>query len=59
MTTSPCVRLCTLDPETNMCVGCGRTLPEIATWTRMSEAERQAIIGKLPERLERYGARAS
>jgi uncharacterized protein len=57
--TSPCVRMCTLDPETSMCVGCGRTLPEIAAWTRMSEAERQAIIAALPSRLERYRTRAS
>jgi predicted Fe-S protein YdhL (DUF1289 family) len=57
--TSPCVRLCTLDPETNICVGCGRTLPEIAAWMKMSETERQVIIAALPQRLERYGARAS
>ena len=42
-----------------MCVGCGRTLPEIAAWTRMSEAERQAIIAALPVRLARYGTRVS
>lgn len=53
--TSPCVRMCTLDPANNVCVGCGRTLPEIATWTRMSEADRLAIIAKLPERLRPYG----
>lgn len=55
MTASPCVRLCTLDPETNMCVGCGRTLPEIAAWIRMADAERRAIVAALPARLERYG----
>jgi hypothetical protein len=47
--------MCTLDPANNVCVGCGRTLPEIAAWTRMSEDERQAIIAKLPERLAPYG----
>ena len=53
--TSPCVRMCTLDPANNVCVGCGRTLPEIAAWTRMSDSERQAIMAKLPERLAPYG----
>jgi predicted Fe-S protein YdhL (DUF1289 family) len=52
--TSPCVRLCTLDPATSVCVGCGRTLAEIARWTRMSETERQAIMAALPERLKPY-----
>ena len=46
--TSPCVRLCTLDPATSVCVGCGRTLAEIARWTRMTETERQAIMAKSP-----------
>ena len=53
--TSPCVRLCTVDPETSECVGCGRTLAEIAAWTRLNEAERQAIVAVLPTRLKRYG----
>jgi predicted Fe-S protein YdhL (DUF1289 family) len=49
---SPCIRLCTLDPETRTCLGCGRTLDEIARWTRYSEAEREAIMVRLPERLK-------
>jgi len=46
--TSPCVQLCTLDDDA-VCVGCGRTLDEIARWSRMSPAEQVAIV----ERLER------
>jgi predicted Fe-S protein YdhL (DUF1289 family) len=34
-----------------LCEGCGRTLAEIAQWGRLSEAERQAIMLVLPERL--------
>jgi len=49
--TSPCVRLCTLDPDDNVCVGCGRTLAEIGQWMRYSEAERRAIMDALPGRL--------
>jgi predicted Fe-S protein YdhL (DUF1289 family) len=48
---SPCVRLCTLDPESSVCVGCGRTLAEIGNWSRYSEDERRAIMDTLPARL--------
>jgi predicted Fe-S protein YdhL (DUF1289 family) len=40
--TSPCVRVCALDERTGVCLGCGRTLAEIAAWSSMSEAERLA-----------------
>jgi uncharacterized protein len=53
---SPCVRLCTFDPATDMCVGCGRTLSEILNWRRYSDAERTAILEDLPRRLVRYAA---
>ena len=36
---------------TNQCIGCGRTLQEIARWGTMDEAERQAIMAELPSRL--------
>jgi predicted Fe-S protein YdhL (DUF1289 family) len=50
---SPCVRLCTLDPETGICVGCGRTLAEIGKWSRYTDPERREIMDALPERLAR------
>lgn len=39
---SPCVRICTLD-EKQICVGCGRSLDEIAVWSRMSREEKRAV----------------
>ncbi|MEJ0012384.1 MAG: DUF1289 domain-containing protein [Bauldia sp.] len=51
---SPCVRLCTLDPDSGFCVGCGRTLAEIGRWMRYSDDERCAIMALLPARLERH-----
>jgi len=42
---SPCVRTCQLVDET--CVGCGRTRTEIATWSRISDAERAEIMTRL------------
>jgi predicted Fe-S protein YdhL (DUF1289 family) len=48
---SPCIKLCLLDPVTKLCEGCGRSLAEIARWGSMGEDERLAIMAKLRERL--------
>lgn len=48
---SPCIRVCILDPETGLCEGCGRTREEIGHWFRMSEEERLRIMAELPERM--------
>jgi predicted Fe-S protein YdhL (DUF1289 family) len=48
---SPCVRVCLLDPETGLCEGCGRTREEIGQWFRLSEEERLRIMAELPERM--------
>jgi predicted Fe-S protein YdhL (DUF1289 family) len=48
---SPCVKLCVIDPASKLCEGCGRTLAEIARWSSLSEPERRAIMAQLPKRL--------
>jgi predicted Fe-S protein YdhL (DUF1289 family) len=48
---SPCIKICVIDPVNKLCQGCGRTLQEIAQWSRLSEAERLAIMATLAERL--------
>ncbi len=50
---TPCLRVCLLDPETGLCEGCGRTRDEIARWGSMSEDERLAIMAGLEERMRR------
>ncbi|GGD86706.1 hypothetical protein GCM10011390_01630 [Aureimonas endophytica] len=55
-TDSPCIRLCRLDPATGFCIGCGRTLDEIAGWAGSSGDERRAILARLPARLAELGA---
>lgn len=47
---TPCVMVCTVDGASGLCLGCFRTLPEIATWSRMSDAERAKIISELDGR---------
>jgi predicted Fe-S protein YdhL (DUF1289 family) len=44
-----------MDPRTNLCFGCGRTLPEIARWHRMDSAERLAVMAQLPARMADAG----
>jgi len=48
---TPCISLCTLDPSTELCEGCGRSLDEISQWSRMTDEQRRAVISRLPERL--------
>jgi predicted Fe-S protein YdhL (DUF1289 family) len=50
---TPCVNVCLLDAETGLCIGCGRTVDEIACWATMSNGEQRAIMAALPERMKR------
>ena len=52
---TPCISVCQIDPRTNLCLGCGRTLPEIARWSAMDSAERRAIMAQLPARMTEAG----
>ena len=49
---SPCVRICAIDPASNLCLGCGRTLDEIARWYGMSPDDRSRVMAELPARME-------
>lgn len=51
MIESPCVNVCTLDARTELCLGCGRTIDEIARWSVMTSADRARIMRELPARL--------
>jgi uncharacterized protein len=48
---SPCVQVCCVEPVSGLCLGCYRTLPEIASWGRKTQDERSAIIAELPARM--------
>jgi uncharacterized protein len=52
---TPCIAVCMIDPRTGLCFGCGRTLPEIARWHRIDNAERLAIMELLPGRMAEAG----
>ncbi|MDP9809083.1 putative Fe-S protein YdhL (DUF1289 family) [Rhizobium tibeticum] len=48
---TPCIHVCSIDPETGLCMGCGRTLPEIGGWMSFCDEERRQLIAILPARL--------
>jgi uncharacterized protein len=56
---TPCIRVCSLDAEVGLCAGCGRTPEEIASWLRLSEAERLQIMAELEDRMRRAYASLS
>jgi predicted Fe-S protein YdhL (DUF1289 family) len=56
MIETPCVKICTLDARQGFCLGCGRTIDEIARWSSLSVAERSRIMNELPERNMSQGA---
>jgi predicted Fe-S protein YdhL (DUF1289 family) len=50
MAASPCVAVCRLDPRSGLCVGCGRSIDEIAGWPDLDEAARRRILDRLRRR---------
>jgi predicted Fe-S protein YdhL (DUF1289 family) len=59
---SPCVNICVIHRRAQICVGCYRTMDEIAAWGTMPEADRQALMAELHARAQelkkRRGGRA-
>ena len=52
---TPCIKVCIVDGGRGLCLGCGRTLSEIAAWGRLSELERRAIMARLADRMSAAG----
>jgi uncharacterized protein len=48
---TPCTQVCTIDPVSRLCVGCGRTLDEIAQWSALTDGERARLMAELPRRV--------
>jgi predicted Fe-S protein YdhL (DUF1289 family) len=49
------VKVCIVDGASSQCLGCYRSLPEIAAWQRYDDATRAAIMAELPGRAARMG----
>ena len=48
---TPCVNICVMDGETGWCLGCGRTIDEIAGWGEAPPETRSAVMAELPGRM--------
>jgi predicted Fe-S protein YdhL (DUF1289 family) len=47
---SPCNSVCRIDPDTELCQGCLRTLDEVAAWGRLHEEGRRKVWLELATR---------
>jgi len=47
---SPCISICRIDLDTGWCLGCKRTLDEIAEWRIMPPQKQRQVLWKLKER---------
>jgi len=47
---SPCKSICIMDAKSDLCIGCKRTIDEIARWTMMDNDERQKVVDALKTR---------
>ena len=62
MYVTPCISVCKIDEDTNLCLGCNRTKEEIRNWPNMTSEERLVVMRRLGygqrigrvERLRRY-----
>lgn len=48
---TPCNKVCAVDPVFGLCIGCGRTIAEIAGWIGFTGEERTRVMADLPRRL--------
>jgi predicted Fe-S protein YdhL (DUF1289 family) len=47
---SPCDSTCRIDPATGWCLGCKRTLREIADWPMLAAREKRGLLDALRRR---------
>ena len=47
---SPCTKICVMDADNRYCLGCRRTLGEIAHWGQMTEEQQAAVLAQLASR---------
>jgi uncharacterized protein len=47
---SPCISVCRMDEGKGWCVGCWRTLDEIAVWSLLDDGEKREVWVELDRR---------
>ena len=54
---SPCISVCVLDADGVLCLGCFRTLDEIACWSLLDADAKRGVLAALPKRRSAHGPR--
>jgi uncharacterized protein len=52
---SPCQNVCQLDPVSGLCLGCRRSLQEIADWLEMTAQQKLAVLERVEQRRRALG----
>lgn len=47
---SPCVKLCKIDKQTELCQGCLRTIDEIVVWSKATNSQKLEIWDRIHQR---------
>ena len=47
---SPCIGVCELDEESDICVGCLRSVDEIANWPQLDNEKAMQIMEQIKDR---------
>jgi predicted Fe-S protein YdhL (DUF1289 family) len=50
MIESPCIKVCRMDRELGLCLGCFRTFDEIAVWSQARDEVRLGILATVARR---------
>ncbi|MDO9431687.1 MAG: DUF1289 domain-containing protein [Pseudomonadota bacterium] len=50
---TPCIKVCVVDGESGLCMGCYRQLSEVAGWAKLTDDDRARIMTELPDRRSR------
>lgn len=56
---SPCINVCRMDEHSGLCVGCFRTLDEIAGWSSGSDEQRIAVLVRVEKRRADYDPKSA
>ena len=52
---SPCIGICQMDEDNRYCIGCGRTMDEIASWGSTTDEARAQTMAELADRQQIAG----
>jgi len=47
---SPCISVCRIDEASGLCIGCLRTLDEVAAWSTLDDAGKRAVWHAIAQR---------